>query len=1100
MSSVNDKVFWEGVLTIPSTPQKKLKIGNHFVTQQAFNRTKQRVKIYDHDQKGYFLVITEFEKPFSKILIRLRRAKKIETKLGVLYSPEINNLEDISEQSVFDWEDLGEIKDFAKAPEAVLNNWFGKFSFKAEDEDKGIKGLRPPQIGALHAISAHFSVGEKFEPATVVLPTGTGKTETMLAMLVYHRLPKTLVLVPSDSLRTQIANKFMTLGILPDAQVVPQDIARPFVTKLSKGLRSVEEAQKLLDSTNVIVTLPNTLQASDPEALEHLISHCSNLIVDEAHHVSAPQWSSIREKFLDRKITQFTATPFRRDEKRMDGKIIFNYKLGDAQKADYYRPINLLTIEEYGDDKQRDRKIAEKATEALRKDISESYDHLLMARTKTKERAEQVLEIYNEIAPDLKPITIYSGTGRTKANKDAIDKLLNRGNSGSRIVVCVDMLGEGFDLPNLKIAALHDTHKSLAITLQFIGRFTRKGDKESIGEATVVANIADPETEKKLSNLYAEGAEWDVLIKRLSEDQIDKELELQEVITGLKEIGDLHSQLSLWNLRPALSTQIFRTKCESWKPENYRAVLPKDSESWHSLCNQNNILVAVVHRNNTVKWGNYQSLHDSTYDLILAHWNESEQALFLHSTDYKGLRLEKMADEITSKETNLVCGQAIFNILNNVELPLAKNLGSSKMGAISFTSYFGPNVTEGLASVEKAQSELNNIACLGYEDGERVIWGCTQKRGKVWQQTSGSISEWLEWCSKAWNKVDNYDGSESNVTRDFLRPIPLSNPYDSHPIAAMWGEQIQSDLSGRQLIVFEDEEVPICLCEIQVVEDTDSDSLKIKICSEHEETLYQLNISSEKSKGYEYLKLSGPDIFFKKGNSDRIPLEEFVIKDPFFIRYADGTFSYNCYHVPMKLGASEFPRDRVESWNWDNIPLNQESMGKEEKQDTIQYRTFQNITNDYDVIFNDDGKGEAADLVALKGTDSENITLCLIHCKGAKGARVSSDIGNFYTVCGQAQKSVSVKHCGLMSLYFDLKRRHETWEREGKNRFLQGNMRMLSFFKEKARKSNIDFEVIIVQPGGSASTLSSDILKLLGTTELYLKKTSQASFRVITSP
>ncbi|WP_346763412.1 hypothetical protein [Escherichia sp. E4694] len=35
------------------------------------------------------------------------------------------------------------------------------------------------------------------------------------------------------------------------------------------------------------------------------------------------------------------------------------------------------------------------------------------------------------------------------------------------------MLGEGYDLPNLKIAALHDHHKSLAVTLQFIGRFTR---------------------------------------------------------------------------------------------------------------------------------------------------------------------------------------------------------------------------------------------------------------------------------------------------------------------------------------------------------------------------------------------------------------------------------------------------------------------------------------------------------------------------------------------------------------------------------------------------------------------------------------------------
>jgi hypothetical protein len=40
-----------------------------------------------------------------------------------------------------------------------------------------------------------------------VLPTGTGKTETMLATQVYRRLDRSLVLVPSDALRRQIAKK-----------------------------------------------------------------------------------------------------------------------------------------------------------------------------------------------------------------------------------------------------------------------------------------------------------------------------------------------------------------------------------------------------------------------------------------------------------------------------------------------------------------------------------------------------------------------------------------------------------------------------------------------------------------------------------------------------------------------------------------------------------------------------------------------------------------------------------------------------------------------------------------------------------------------------
>jgi len=102
-------------------------------------------------------------------------------------------------------------------------------------------------------------------------------------------------------------------------------------------------------------------------------------------------------------------------------------------------------------------------------------------------------------------------------------------------------------------------------------------------------------------------------------------------------------------------------------------------------------------------------------------WDKSNNALFIYASDYEALRSEQLVKIITGDKSTLLAGTPIFQILNNVELPLAKSLGSSRVGAISFTSYFGPNVTEGLASIEKAESELNNIACLGYEDGDRVL-------------------------------------------------------------------------------------------------------------------------------------------------------------------------------------------------------------------------------------------------------------------------------------------------------------------------------------------------------------------------------------------
>lgn len=92
------------------------------------------------------------------------------------------------------------------SPNEVRLTWTDKFRFINEDETKNIKGLRPPQIGALYSILAHVQNSE--DRAIVIMPTGTGKTETMLSTLVANQCQKLLVTVPSDSLRTQISDKF----------------------------------------------------------------------------------------------------------------------------------------------------------------------------------------------------------------------------------------------------------------------------------------------------------------------------------------------------------------------------------------------------------------------------------------------------------------------------------------------------------------------------------------------------------------------------------------------------------------------------------------------------------------------------------------------------------------------------------------------------------------------------------------------------------------------------------------------------------------------------------------------------------------------------
>jgi len=89
------------------------------------------------------------------------------------------------------------------AHQVVLDSWRGAFAYVEEDQEHEIVGLRPPQTGAVHAVHSHWSVSDA--PATIVMPTGTGKTETMLSVLVSAICSRVLVVVPTDPLRTQRA-------------------------------------------------------------------------------------------------------------------------------------------------------------------------------------------------------------------------------------------------------------------------------------------------------------------------------------------------------------------------------------------------------------------------------------------------------------------------------------------------------------------------------------------------------------------------------------------------------------------------------------------------------------------------------------------------------------------------------------------------------------------------------------------------------------------------------------------------------------------------------------------------------------------------------
>ena len=312
--------------------------------------------------------------------------------------------------------------DTLKDAEYVWETWKNNtFSFPKICKD-GDNGFRSAQLGAIYAIKSHWTVSRL--PATVVMPTGTGKTEVMIATVISEQCHKTCVIVPSDMLRKQTAERFCTLKKLREIGAINNAFENPVVGILKTTPETVEELKELIDVSNVIVSTMSLISYSKFRAkyLDVLSSSCDILIIDEAHHVAAKTWAHVKSAFSNAKCLQFTATPFRNDGKKIDGDIIYSFPLALAQREGYFKPIKFYPIMQF-DDNIKDLTIAKKAVEILDEDLKNNHPHLLLVRASTQKRARVLYDnVYNKYFKKYSPVLIVSDN--KSENKKAFKKLM----------------------------------------------------------------------------------------------------------------------------------------------------------------------------------------------------------------------------------------------------------------------------------------------------------------------------------------------------------------------------------------------------------------------------------------------------------------------------------------------------------------------------------------------------------------------------------------------------------------------------------------------------------------------------------------------------
>lgn len=140
----------------------------------------------------------------------------------------------------------------------------------------------------------------------------------------------------------------------------------------------------------------------------------------------------------------------------------------------------------------------------------------------------------------------------------------------------------------------------------------------------------------------------------------------------------------------------------------------------------------------------------------------------------------------------------------------------------------------------------------------------------------------------------------------------------------------------------------------------------------------------------------------------RMPLDEYFSSYPPLFRFVDlSELDANLHIVPQTPYDLTISEDRFEPWSWKGVDVSKESIWKDgkERNDSIQWHAARHyIDANFDVVFDDDASGEAADLVCIK-EEEKTIRVALVQCKFSGGAEGSERVKDVVDVSSQAVRS-----------------------------------------------------------------------------------------------
>lgn len=926
-----------------------------------------------------------------------------------------------------------------------FSDLYGMLRFPiAEGEEAG---LRNAQIGAIHAIASYATLDSK-DSAIIVMPTGSGKTTIVMMAPYILKRKKVLIVTPSAMVRGQIANDYSNLRTLKYAGVFSKDTNSPKIYE-AKHLYSTGNDNNILKADVVVATHLVALSIAEAEIKKEF----DYIIIDEAHHVPASTWQRILKNMMNIPSLLVTATPFRLDKKEIKGKIIYNYPLSKAYKDGIFGKIEFYPIDE---GPEKDIRIALEAERILLNDRENGNEHFLMVRTNTKDKAKELEKLYKNITK-LKLKRIDSSMS-TRTIKKTITLLNEKAIEG---VICVDMLGEGFDFPNLKIAAIHEPHKSLASTLQFIGRFARTNAK-GIGVAKFIA-MNDENLKIENRKLYSNDATWQDMIISMSEEKIEGDLKANEVLNHFTKPEDQNESISLNNIRPNCHAKVY-------KVSNFdiRRSFPEELKIGENIyrSEETNSILGISKISSAPLWLAGDSILNNEFGLYIVHYQKSTNLLFIYAQNkteavYKSIvkSFVENYDKIPRNEMNRVLAEfsdyEFFNTgMQNRYLESGESYriyaGSNTAASIDETT--GKMLSAGHVFCKAKRKHCDDEITIGYSSGS-----------KVWSSSYVTIPEYIEWCDKLGQKINN-----SKLK------VKTNTNYDKLPMPTRIVEYENSIL-----FCFLDKKSYIYPCAIAYRENPDKKALItdvifkiIKVNKNNIRFRVELFGKSEVLN----CDLTGrysseKEEFICKNGKEEFSLAEYFSNNPLSFKTADDTVYYGQEVLKGNLELEKYDSKRILALEWDKMGVDISlecgagTNGKISIQDGL--RNYLVEKSNFSHIIFDHGAGEIADFITIE-EKIDVVCVKMYHCKAKKGIGYNASVTDLYEVISQAIKSsmwVSSKSKLLDKINDRVTGRNS-------EKFIKGEFKSLEKILQSPKVLQV--KIYIVQPAISKSSQIPD--------------------------